>query len=363
MILKNARLILPDGIQAGSVCVEEGKIAWISGAPQAEGIDLGGLYLAPGFVDNHCHGSPDYWHFDHPAEAARWHLQRGTTSLLCSMWRNAGDYSYEQAIVNVKNAMGPGSNIRGVHMEAPYVDADYGSAGGKAWEIDREEYLRLMKLGKGIIRQWTFDPLLPGAEAFAQTAQKENIKLSVCYSKASPEQLREYLKYGLRIGGHILCGTGEPETMFRGTREPGSDQFVLTEDKMIAEVIADSLGGHVRPTYLKLIYKCKGADKIALVSDCCAGGDTRGSDVNVIDGELYGSQLSLSVAIRNMRRHTGADICDLIKMVTETPARAVGLYRDRGSIEPGKIADLVVLDEDLNVKAVLLEGEFVRKDF
>lgn len=361
MILKNAKLILEDGIQEGSLCVENGQIAWISGAPQEGGIDLGGMFLTPGFVDNHCHGSPVHWHFDHPAEAAAWHLQEGTTSLLCSMWRNAGDYSFDKAIENVKNAMGPGSNIRGVHMEAPYVDADYGSAGGEEWKIDREEYLRLMK--SGIIRLWTFDPLLPGAELFAQTAQKNNIKLSVCYSKASPELLQEYLKYGLRIGGHILCGTGEPTAMFRGTREPGSDQFVLTEDKMIAEVIADSLGGHVRPTYLKLIYKCKGADRIALVSDCCAGGDTRGSDVNVIGGELYGSQLSLSVAIRNMRKHTGADICGLIKMVTSTPAKAVGLYRDRGSIEPGKIADLVVLDEDLNVKGVILEGNFVRKDF
>jgi imidazolonepropionase len=98
----------------------------------------------------------------------------------------------------------------------------------------------------------------------------------------------------------------------------------------------------VRPTYLKLIYKCKGADRIALVSDCCAGGDTMGSDVNVIDGVLYGSQLTLSVAIRNMRKHTGAPICDLIKMVTSTPAKAVGLFRDRGSIEPGKQADLVL---------------------
>lgn len=361
MILKNARLILEDGIQEGSLCIENGRIAWISGAPQEEGIDLDGLYLAPGFVDNHCHGSAEYWHYENPAKAAAWHLQEGTTSLLCSMWRNAAPF--EDTVVKVKEAMGPGSNIRGIHMEAPYVDADYGSDGGKEWGIDREEYLNLMELGKGIIKQWTFDPCLPGAELFAQTAQKENIKLSVCYSKASPAQLGEYLKYGLRIGGHILCGTGEPKTMFTGTREPGSDQFVLTEDKMIAEVIADSLGGHVRPTYLQLIYKCKGAERIALVSDCCAGGETMGSDVNVINGELYGSQLTLSVAIRNMRKHTGAPLCDLIKMVTSTPAKTIGLYHERGSIEPGKIADLVVLDEDLMVKGVLLEGNFIRKDF
>lgn len=359
MILKNAKLILEDGIQEGSLCVENGKIAWISGAPQEEGIDLGGLYLAPGFVDIHNHGSAEFWHFEDPAKAAAWHLKEGTTSMLCSMWRNAAPF--EAALAKVGAAMGPGSNIRGVHMEAPYVDPDYGSDGGEAWEIDREEYLRLMDTG--IIRQWCFDPLLPGAELFAQTAQQKNIKLAVCYSKASPDQLKEYLKYGLRIGGHMLCGTGEPKTMFDGTREPGSDQFVLTEDKMTAEVIADSLGGHVRPTYLKLIYKCKGADRIALVSDCCAGGDTMGSDVNVIDGVLYGSQLTLSVAIRNMRKHTGAPICDLIKMVTSTPAKAVGLFRDRGSIEPGKVADLVALDEDLNVKGVLLEGNFIRKDF
>jgi nicotinamidase-related amidase len=103
--------------------------------------------------------------------------------------------------------------------------------------------------------------------------------------------------------------------------------------------------------------------EIAVISDCCAGGDTRGSDVNVIDGELYGSQLTLSVAIRNMRKHTGAGIHELIKMVTSTPAKTVGLYRDRGSIEPGKIADLVVLDEALAVKGVILEGNFIRKDF
>ena len=68
-------------------------------------------------------------------------------------------------------------------------------------------------------------------------------------------------------------------------------------------------------------------------------------------------------AIRNMRKHTGAPICDLIKMATATPAKAIGIYGDRGSIEPGKVADLVVLDEDLNVKGVILEGNFVRKDF
>ena len=88
MILKNAKLILEDGIQEGALCVENGRIKYISGAPASEGVDLEGMYLAPGFVDIHNHGSGDYWHFENPKEAAKWHLNEGTTSLLCSRWRN-----------------------------------------------------------------------------------------------------------------------------------------------------------------------------------------------------------------------------------------------------------------------------------
>ena len=368
MIFTNCNLILENAIVRGSLCTEGDRIRWISGDPVPEDagceevIDLGGRFLAPGFVDEHCHGSGEYWHFENPSAAAVWHLKEGTTSLLCSMWRNAGDYSFRKAIENVKAAMGEDSNIRGIHMEGPYLDPDYGSEGGRDWPFDPEEYRELMEAGRGIIRQWTFDPAKEGALAFAREAQKEGIRLAVCYSKAKPELLETFEPYGLTIGTHMLCGSGHAQPMFRGTYEPGSDQFVLVNDRMYAEVIADSLGGHVRPYYLKLIYKCKGADRICLVSDCCAGGDTCGSDVNVINGELYGSRLTLSVAIRNMQKHTGAPLIELIRMASATPAKAMGLYGDRGSIASGKIADLVVLDPDLSVKGVLLGGKWVRRD-
>ncbi len=353
-----------DILQSGCVSVVGDKIGAVSAATlNEEGVDLQGLYLAPGFVDIHCHGSGEYWFFDHPAEAAEWHLKEGTTSLLCSMWRNAGNYSFEQAIKNVKAAMGPDRNIRGIHMEGPYLDPDYGSEGGKAWPVDPAEYNRLIEVAKGCIRTWCFDPLQPGARDFAAAAQRAGIVLSVCYSKATPELLLEYADYGLRIGNHILCGSGSPKPKFGGTKEPGSDQFFLCDDRMTCEVIADSVGGHVRPYYLKFIYKCKGADRIALVSDCCADGETNGSDVNIIDGELYGSRLTLSVAVRNMRRYTEASLVELIRMVSATPAKAVGLYAERGSIAAGKAADFALLDDELNVRGVILGGKFIRKDF
>ncbi len=348
-------------IEGGSVETDGGVVKCVSATPANGGIDLGGLTVAPGYVDIHCHGSAEAWFFDEPEKAAAWHLKEGTTSLLCSMWRNAGTYGYDRALDNVKRAMGTAKNIRGVHMEGPYLDPDYGSESGKAYPVDPDEYSRLME--KNVVVTWTFDPEQEGAEGFALAAQRHGIRLGVCYSRSSPETLERYLSYGLSIGSHILCATGAPVPMFRGTKEPGSDEFVLCDDRMTAEVICDSMGAHVRPYFLKLIKKCKGADGIALVSDCCAGGDTRGSDINVLGGELYGSQLTLSVAVRNMRKHTGSSLIELMRMASTTPAKAIGIYGTRGSIAPGKAADFVILDDGLNVRGVIADGEFVRREF
>ena len=363
MILNGCDVILEDRIiEGGAIATDGERIRCVSAHPmEGDAVDLRGCYAVPGFVDIHCHGSAEAWFFDEPEKAAQWHLRQGTTSMLCSMWRNAGKYGYDRALENVKRAMEKGGNIRGVHMEGPYLDPEYGCEGGIPYPVNKEEYTALMKTG--IIRTWTFDPEQEGAEEFAACAQRAGIRLAVCYSRAKPETLERYLDYGLSIGSHILCATGRPEAMFRGTKEPGSDEFVLCDDRMTAEVICDSMGGHVRPYWLKLIKKCKGADRMALVSDCCAGGDTHGSDINVINGELYGSQLTLSVAIRNMRRHTGTDIVELMRMASTTPARTIGIYGERGSIAPGKMADIVILDRELNVCGVLLEGRFVRRDF
>ena len=361
MKLTNADIILEDGILHGTIAIEGERISYLS-AETEDGIDLTGYYVLPGFVDNHSHGSGSHWFYSDPAEAALWHLWEGTTSIHCSLWRNAPCYPYPKTYARIRKAKERAKNIRGVHMEGPYVDPHYGADAIDEWPIRPEDYLAWMEAGKDLVDYWTLDPNLPGAREFAIEAQRRNIRLGVCYSEVKPELLEEYMKYGLVIGTHILCGTGKAKPMFAGTYEPGSDEFVLVDDRMYAEVIADSLGGHVRPYYLKLIYKCKGPDRTILVSDCCASGDTCGSDVNVINGELYGSRLTLSVAIRNMQKHTGAGIVELAKMASTTPAKAIGLLADRGSIAAGKVADLVILDRDLMVKGVILGGEWVRRE-
>ena len=372
MYIYNARIILPDRIiENGALLVKEGKIEKIFETAPAgsvykdtETVDLSGRFLAPGFVDMHCHGSGEYWFFENPAAAARAHLLEGTTSMLASMWRNAGEYSFEHAIENVQEAVRSGTqNIAGIHMEGPYLDPEYGSDGGKPWPVNKEEYENLIAKYGNFIKTWCFDPLQENAREFAQACHKAGIRLSVCYSKATPEVLEEYLPLGLSIGNHIYCGSGMAKPLYPGTKEPGSDVFTLVRDEMTAELISDSMCGHVRPYYQRLIYKCKGSDRIALVSDCCAGGDTKGSDVNIINGELYGSRLTLSVAIKNMKKHTGAGIVELMRMASSTPAKAIGIFGRCGSIEEGKDADLVILSSDLSVNGVIKSGRFVRRDF
>lgn len=209
------------------------------------------------------------------------------------------------------------------------------------------------------IKYWTLDPEREGAEDFAKECQKRGIVLGICYSDAPIPLIEKFTEYGLNLGSHIMCATGAPKTMFGGTKEPGSDEYVLVSDDMYAEVIADSMGAHVRPLNVKLIYKIKGYEKIIIMTDCCTGGDDMGSDVNIINGQLYGSQLTMNVACRNMKKYTNAPIWEIFKMAAENPAKATGIFEHHGSLETGKIADIVVVDDDFNIKDVVLQGKLV----
>jgi len=231
MILSKAKIILKNEIVEGSIVIEEGVIARIT-TDNLTGIDCKGLFVGPGFIDTHCHGGDNKWFFNNPAKAAGFHLKHGTTSMLASLWRNAAHNGIENAVTRIVKMIVSGSapNLIGIHMEGPYIDKDYGSEGGKSHDIDKREYLSIIKAAKGYIKQWTFDPLQEGAEEFAKVCLENGIKLGICYSKAAPKEIVQFAKYGLHIGNHIMCGTGKPMTRYTGTIESGSDEFVQARE-------------------------------------------------------------------------------------------------------------------------------------
>lgn len=359
MIISNAKIVLHDSILEGNLELDGSIISKIS-KNEGHGIDCKGLYVGPGFIDTHSHGGDNRWFFDDPSAAANFHLRHGTTSMLASLWRNAGRDGFSNSVRTIVSVIesGHAPNLIGIHMEGPYIDEEYGSEGGRSYPIDEEEYSAIIKAGCGYIKQWTFDPLQNGAEEFAKTCYHSGIKLGICYSKAASEDIERFKRYGLSIGNHIMCGSGKPKTKFEGTIEAGSDEYVLANDYMFAELICDSMGAHVRHENIVITYKCKGADGIMLVTDYCADGDTKGSDINIINGELYGSKLTMNVACRNFKNHTEASIPEIFRAASTTAAKALGLT-GVGRVEEGFAADLVICDEDFNIYGVIKNGEFV----
>ncbi len=198
-------------------------------------------------------------------------------------------------------------------------------------------------------------------------AKKANpaVRFAVTHSEATPDQIEALIPYGLCIGTHHTNATGDLPK-YPECRGVCVDETVNYRSDIWAEMISDSRGIHVDPYMQRLVRKIKGPDRLILISDCTAEtfpappGYEGVTDINFDKfGEIGGSRLSLDVACRNFMKHTGASLVDAFRCASLNPAAELG-YTDRGEIAPGKRADLILIDEKVNVKKVLLGGKLVR---
>lgn len=158
--------------------------------------------------------------------------------------------------------------------------------------------------------------------------------------------------------------------MVQGTIGAGCDEYTLYNPDMYAELICDEIGIHVEPDMIKMVVRTKGVEKMILISDSmCSIGDYKnnealgiayGPDLNYDDeGRLAGSHLTLDNACRNMMKHTGYSLCHAIRMATINPARLLGIDHKIGSLEPGKKANMIIIDDLIRIQKVFLEGELM----
>jgi len=382
-VIVNAIVITPDRlIHEGTVWIDEGRI--VACGPQEQlpppdsstVIDAKGLYVAPGFVDVHCHGGGGYWAYRNPAEFARFHLNFGTTSILPTFSYNETEEQVMKGLRLVMQAQdGPyGCAIAGIHMEGPYINPKYGAITSPIRPVNPAEYREILALAGSRIKLWTLAPELDNQQLFMEEASRYGIVFSVGHSEAAAQTILDSVKYGLKVGCHCTnaSGTTPSPSRYAGTREVGVDEAVLLSDEIYAEVIPDEEGRHVRPLMLRLILKIKGADKVIVITDAMeeAGLPGASCDVNLMAKTphsppqadafmLGGSLLTMDRAVRNMKRHTGASLVDLCKMASLNPARAIGIDREAGSIEIGKRANLIVMTEDIQVQQVYLDGQSI----
>ncbi|WP_256756887.1 N-acetylglucosamine-6-phosphate deacetylase [Cohnella sp. WQ 127256] len=347
---------------------EQGEIPEIT--PDMEVIDTCGAYIAPGFVDIHCHGGGGVWSFHQPYEFAVAHLLHGTTSILPTLTYNESREETRQGVLEIKNAIYSDAPYRsaivGIHLEGPYINKKYGAVTSPIRPVDPEEYNELLSLAGEEIKLWTLAPELDGQYEFAIAAARYGIALSVGHSEATAEQIYRLVPLGLQVGCHCTnaSGTTPSPSSFLGTREVGVDEAVLVHDDLYAEVIPDKLGIHVRPLMLKLIHKTKGTDRVIIITDGMPDSglaDPDEPDVNYnYKGALAGSKLTMDGAVRNMMKHASVGIVDAFRMSATNPAVVIGMEHEIGSIEQGKWANIILVDEEIHVQAVILRGEMIK---
>lgn len=378
--IENAKVVLENGILwDGVILVEEDRIVSVGKRGEVEipdnvqHIDAEGAYVGPGFVDIHAHGGGGHFYWKEPAEAAEFFLRRGTTSVFPTLYHSLDKQTFLESIERVEAAMaagGAGRAIRGLYVEGPYMNPDYGaSKKNNKWlgEITPEKYKEVVDRAGDLVKVWVVAPEREGIEGFVRYAKSvnPNVVFSVGHSQATYDQIRALKKYGLRHQTHCMNATGGYGNG-GGIRSVGPDEACFLDPDMYAELICDSYGIHVCSQLQRLILQNKGLDKVVLISDNSGRNQEANTpehlrhitDLSFDDqGSLGGSRLTLDMACRNIMSHTNCGIAQAFLMASRNPARAVGMDDEIGTIEAGKQADLVFVDDMFHVQKVMLAGK------
>ncbi len=371
-----SKKIFKDGdFQPGYLYFEDGKILAVTdGAePADQTLDWSDQYLVPGFIELHCHGALGYDYAKaepHEMEKAMdYHLSCGATTQLPTI-TSGTPREMEGALERLAECHHPA--MAGVHLEGPYFSPAQCGAQDPAIITApvKEDYERLINRFGGLIRRWSYAPERDEDHAFLQALLKAGILPSAGHTGASYSEMNAAAERGCSLITHLYSCTS---TVVRdhGFRRGGVLETAFLRDDLDAEIIAD--GCHLPPELVRLIHKVKGPEHVALVTDALpvAGTDAKESSVGgvpciVEDGvcklrdrsAFAGSIATADRLVRFCALEVGLPFPDVLKMASETPARILGL--PKGKLVPGYDADLLALDEDLQVCHVIVGGNLVK---
>ncbi len=382
--LSHGRIILPDAIALGKAVVIEGKrIVGIADAGALSSdtmqIDVGGRYITPGLIDIHTHGALGHT-FNEPTEEAfdaitRENARRGVTALLATLAPApipdlVRCLEFCQAWMREKHS---GSQVLGMHLESPYVSpAQKGALDPRNLHAPDDGTPDVLLEHHDVIRIFVVAPELPGALKLIHRLSDLNIVPAAGHSMAKEDDVRAAIHEGLRHVTHIWSAMSS--VVKEGPwRKPGLLEAALTFDGLTVEMIADNK--HLPPTLMKLAYKCIGADRLCAISDATSGaGLPDGArfrmgemEYEVRDGvgmmldrsSFAGSTTLVNEMIPILTNVVGIPLPEAIRMLTLTPARVIGLSDRKGSIAPGKDADLAIFNNDFSAWRTMIGGKWV----
>jgi N-acetylglucosamine-6-phosphate deacetylase len=373
----NGKVLTPAGwVENGSVLIDGTRIkAVLKHANQVDGvdkvIDAKGGYVLPGGVDIHVHGGGgrDFMECTEDAfkVAVEAHRKHGTTSIFPTLSSSTVPMIREALATCDKLVADPMSGVLGLHLEGPYFNPKM--AGGQLPENIKcptpEEYKPIVEDFVSL-KRWDAAPELPGSEEFATYLRSKGIMASLGHTAATPEEVERGYKAGFNHATHFYNAmTGNHKVGCY--KYAGVIEAVYLNDGITVEMIADGI--HVPPVMLKLIYKEKGVERTALITDAlaCAASDSKTAfDPRVIieDGvckladrsAIAGSIATMDRLIKTAVQQAGIPLEDVSRMASETPSRLMGVYDRKGSLEHGKDADIMMFDADLNLTGVVQMG-------
>jgi N-acetylglucosamine-6-phosphate deacetylase len=383
LLIYNALLFTPHlPGRPGWLLVRNGQISSIGFGrrpvlpPNAEvqEVDAGGMLLLPGFIDLHVHGAMGHELMDASAsgleQMARFYALHGVTSFLATTW-TASRESIRKALELVEEMQGPipgGATLLGVHLEGPYINPIRCGAQDASLIRLAEKEEALEFLDSGVIRLLALAPEFDENLWLIDECVQRGITVSAAHTAATYEQMQAAAQHGITQSTHTFNAmTGLSH------REPGTVGAALTIPQISCELIADNI--HVHPAVQKILVDVKTPSGVILVSDAVrAAGlpegeyslddrtvNIRDGAVRLSDGTLAGSVLTMERALQNLCAATGRSLAELWVTSSLNAARAIGISSRKGSLEVGKDADLVLLDDSFQVHLTVAQGQVVHE--
>ncbi len=378
-IFVNAQIMTPNGvIPHGWLLVRDGRIAAVGRgeAPAADNvIDADGATLLPGFVDVHVHGGANFEAMDATPEAlntmSAFYARHGVTSFLATTWTDSREriQAALETIASLKDTEMPGAALIGAHVEGPFLNPARCGAQSTTHirRANRDEALAF--LNTGCIRLMALAPEYPENHWLIRECVQRGIAVSSAHTAATYDEMCAAVELGLTQTTHTFNAmTGLHH------REPGTLGAALTLPQLRCELIADNI--HVHPAAMQLVWLAKGADRVILITDAVRGAGMPDGDypiddrvvtikdgaARLPDGTLAGSTLTFEVAVRNFMAATGEPLERIWQATSLNAARNVGVSNRKGSLEIGKDADLILVDEHINVQLTMVEGRVVYRE-
>lgn len=384
----NGQIIHQNSIQRGGcLLIENGKIIDVSAGdvdfPDAELIDAKGNFISPGFIDIHIHGGGGSDFMDGTVEGflqiAQTHAKHGTTSMLPTTLTCEKEDLIQtlEAYQTVSLSNKFGADFIGMHLEGPYFAVSQRGAQDPKFirDPDPAEYKEILS-SFDFIKRWSAAPELKGAVEFGSYVTSKGVLAAIAHTDAIYEEVLEaYHHGGFTLATHFYSAMSGV-TRRNAFRFAGVIESAYLLDDMDVEIIAD--GVHLPAPLLKLIYKIKGPDRIALITDAMRAADMpegesilgsfkNGLKVIVEDGvaklpdrtSFAGSVATADRLVRTMLNLAEVPLVETIKMITETPARIMGVSDRKGSLTKGKDADVVIFNDQIEVQRTLVKGRSV----